>query len=219
MGIFIAFLGTLGFISFLTLLIVNAIIKQQKRIALIGLGASIILLMIAYAIMMTNNISTQTKQQEKKQVVVATQKPTQHPLPAQDSIQTPTPIPTITPTPSPTNKNPSNYLMNLEVKTEAVKSGSGNNIGEYAYILASKGKTKEVSTNDYVTFVGTVVKKRQILNNKWFVIKFEDGTGIIFTGCLTELAVYGELAVDGSLLKSKEYIFTDKNPVLSKILK
>lgn len=84
-----------------------------------------------------------------------------------------------------------NYLKTLEVHVEDVINGSGDTkIGEYAYVNAKKAKFEELEDKYFVEFSKDVVEGS---GYNWVVIKFEDGTGIFYTGSSIELISYCEI--------------------------
>ena len=94
-----------------------------------------------------------------------------------------------------------NILLDCKVKTADVMNGFGTDvIGQRAYIDILKSDLLTVSEEDYKEFVETVVKDS---GYNYVSITCEDGTGIVFPGSLSLIAIYGELDKDGSILESK----------------
>lgn len=89
-----------------------------------------------------------------------------------------------------------NFLLDYDVKTADVKSGSGDVIGQRAYISIIKSKLQEVTADNFADFAETVVKDS---GYNWFTIKCDDGTGIVFDGSDVTLPVYGALDDDGRI--------------------
>lgn len=87
-----------------------------------------------------------------------------------------------------------NFLLDYDVKTADVKSGSGDVIGQRAYVSIIKSKLQEVTADNFAEFAETVVKES---GYSWFTIKCDDGTGIVFDGSDVTLPVYGTLDDDG----------------------
>lgn len=92
-----------------------------------------------------------------------------------------------------------NFLLDLDVKTGDVKSGTGDTIGEYAYVSTLKSKLKEITVENFAEFAETVV---QDSGYNWFTIKCDDGTGICFPGSMYFVGDYGKIDADGSILES-----------------
>ena len=92
-----------------------------------------------------------------------------------------------TPSAEETNVSTSKYV----VKTDDVMNGLKTEvIGEYAYTEVKKSElTNEVLFDIYK-------KEIENKNYNWFTIKFEDGTGIVFGGCLS-YGEYGNIGQDG----------------------
>lgn len=89
-----------------------------------------------------------------------------------------------------------NFLLDLDVKTGDVKSGSGDVIGEYAYVSTLKSKLKEITAENFAEFAETVVQNS---GYNWFTIKCDDGTGIMFSGADILIPIYGTLGDDLSI--------------------
>lgn len=97
-------------------------------------------------------------------------------------------------------------LLDYEVKTGEVLSGSGTNIGTYGYIDISKPRLERTSQEDYKKFCDFVSKQ----NYNYFAIKTGDrDTGICFPGCDPTQAVYGVLDDDCSEYAVDGYIVQD----------
>ena len=62
---------------------------------------------------------------------------------------------------------------------KGVESGTGEKIGEYAFIEISKGQLEAVTAEQYKDFAETVVKDS---GYNWVAIICDDGTGICFPG-------------------------------------
>lgn len=101
-----------------------------------------------------------------------------------------------------------NFLLDCDVKTADVKSGSGDVIGQRAYISILKSKLEEVTEASYKEFVETVVKDS---GYNWFTIKCDDGTGIVFPGSMYYVGDYGKLDDEGAILESYGTITLDEN--------
>lgn len=86
-----------------------------------------------------------------------------------------------------------NFLLDCDVKTEDVKSGSGDVIGQRAYISVLKSQLSDLTAENFAEFSETVVKDS---GYNYFTIKCDDGTGIVFTGCNVVLIDYGFLDDD-----------------------
>lgn len=92
-----------------------------------------------------------------------------------------------------------NVLMDYDLIVKDVKSGSGNVIGEYAYIRIMKKQLEEITEENYKEFAESVVKDS---GYNWVSILCDDGTGICFPGSMYYVADYGKQDADGSILES-----------------
>lgn len=99
-----------------------------------------------------------------------------------------------------------NFLLDYDVKTADVKSGSGDVIGQYAYISIIKSKLKEVTEDNFIEFVETVVKNDEYKDFNYILIKCDDGTGILFSEKNALINQYGELNDDDMIEKTIGYI-------------
>ena len=93
-----------------------------------------------------------------------------------------------------------NFLLDLDVKTEDVKSGNGDVIGERAYVSTLKSKLAEITAENLMEFADTVVYESGYY---WFTIKCDDGTGIMFAGCDTLFPSYGVLDDVGRVVEMR----------------
>lgn len=96
-----------------------------------------------------------------------------------------------------------NFLLDYDVKTADVKSGSGDVIGQRAYVSIIKSKLQEATADNFAEFAETVVKDS---GYNWFTIKCDDGTGIVFDGSDVTLPVYGTLDDDGRVADTVGFI-------------
>ena len=96
--------------------------------------------------------------------------------------------------------------MDLTVKD--VKTGSGDKIGEYAYIRITKAQLQAITEENYKEFVETVVKDS---GYNWVAILCDDGTGICFPGSMYYVGTYGKQDTDGSILEDYGAITLDEN--------
>ena len=92
-----------------------------------------------------------------------------------------------------------NVLMDYDLIVKDVKSGSGDVIGEYAYIRIMKKQLEEITEENYKEFAESVVKDS---GYNWVAILCDDGTGICFPGSMYYVADYGKQDADGSILES-----------------
>lgn len=83
-----------------------------------------------------------------------------------------------------------NFLLDCDVKTSDVKSGSGDVIGQRAFVSVLKSQLAELTAENFAEFAETVVKDS---GYNYFTIKCDDGTGIVFTSCNVVLIDYGKL--------------------------
>lgn len=91
-----------------------------------------------------------------------------------------------------------NPLTACPLNVGDVESGSGEKIGEYAYIEIAKVQLEAVTMEDYKTFAETVVKDS---GYNWVAIICDDGTGICFPGSMYYVAQYGKQDTDGGILE------------------
>lgn len=89
-----------------------------------------------------------------------------------------------------------------------VESGTGEKIGEYAYIEISKGQLEAVTAEQYKDFAETVVKDS---GYNWVAIVCDDGTGICFPGSMYYVAQYGKQDTDGGILEVAGTITLDES--------
>ena len=101
-----------------------------------------------------------------------------------------------------------NFLLDCKVKTEDVKSGSGDVIGQRAYVSVLKSELVDLTAENFAEFAETVVKDS---GYNWFTIKCDDGTGIVFPGSMYFVGDYGKLDDDGAILESYGTITLDEN--------
>lgn len=92
-----------------------------------------------------------------------------------------------------------NVLTDYDLIVKDVKSGSGDVIGEYAYIRIMKKQLEEIAEENYKEFAESVVKDS---GYNWVAILCDDGTGICFPGSMYYVADYGKQDADGSILES-----------------
>ena len=91
-----------------------------------------------------------------------------------------------------------NVLMDYDLIVKDVKSGSGEKIGEYAYIRIMKSQLEGITEENYAEFAETVVKDS---GYNWVAIMCDDGTGICFPGSMYYVAQYGKQDSDGGILE------------------
>lgn len=101
-----------------------------------------------------------------------------------------------------------NVLMDYELTVKDVKSGSGDKIGEYAYIRIMKTQLQAITEENYKEFAETVVKDS---GYNWVAIICDDGTGICFPGSMYYVGTYGKQDSDGSILEDHGYITLNEN--------
>jgi hypothetical protein len=89
-----------------------------------------------------------------------------------------------------------NPLLDLEIGTDYVKSGSGNIIGTRAYIRIDKEDILSISDGEYYEFAKNIVEDS---NYNWFTIFLNDGTAINFESCYIYYASYGKCNYDGTI--------------------
>jgi len=96
-----------------------------------------------------------------------------------------------------------NFLLDCDVKTEDVKSGSGDVIGQRAYISVLKSQLSDLTAENFAEFAESVVKDS---GYNYFTIKCDDGTGIVFDGSDVTVPVYGTLDGDGRVADTAGFI-------------
>ena len=101
-----------------------------------------------------------------------------------------------------------NVLMDYDLTVKDVKTGSGDKIGEYAYIRITKAQLQAITEENYKEFVETVVKDS---GYNWVAILCDDGTGICFPGSMYYAGTYGKQDTDGSILEDYGAITLDEN--------
>ena len=101
-----------------------------------------------------------------------------------------------------------NPLTACPLTVADVKSGSGEKIGEYAYIEITKGQLEAVTAEEYQEFAETVVKDS---GYNWVAIVCDDDTGICFPGSMYYVAQYGKQDTDGGILEVAGTITLDEN--------
>ena len=89
-----------------------------------------------------------------------------------------------------------NVLMDYDLIVKDVKSGSGEKIGEYAYIRIMKRQLEAITEENYKEFAESVV---QDSGYNWISIVCDDGTGLCFPGSMYYVADYGKQDSDGSI--------------------
>lgn len=91
----------------------------------------------------------------------------------------------------------SNALINLEIKTADILNGSGNtSIGTRAYVNTSKSSLRSATEEQFAEFAR---EKVEGADYNWFSIICEDGTGIVFSGCIIEICEYGKINDNGTI--------------------
>lgn len=100
-----------------------------------------------------------------------------------------------------------NVLMDYDLTVKDVKSGTGDKIGEYAYIRVMKSQLEEITEENYKEFAETVV---QDSGYNWIAIICDDGTGICFPGSMYYVAQYGKQDSDGSILEEYGTIYLNE---------
>ena len=96
-----------------------------------------------------------------------------------------------------------NFLLDCDVKTADVKSGSGDVIGQRAFVSVLKSQLAELTAENFAEFAETVVKDS---GYNYFTIKCDDGTGIVFDGSDVTIPVYGTLDDDGRVTDTAGFI-------------
>jgi hypothetical protein len=116
---------------------------------------------------------------------------------------TPEPSPELSPKPT-----SSNLWLQAEVHSAATNDGAR------AYILFDKTDLDNMSDEDYMEFCDTTVSEAKKGGYQYFTVCYQDGTGLVFPNCSTEIANYGELNDDG-LIAELQYSIKYKNGVIS----
>lgn len=93
-----------------------------------------------------------------------------------------------------------NVLMDYELTVKDVKNGTGDSvIGKRAYIRIMKTQLAEITPENFVEFVESRVRDS---GYNWVSIVCDDGTGICFPSSMVQVADYGKLDADGSIVES-----------------
>lgn len=98
----------------------------------------------------------------------------------------------------------SNVLLKARLKTDDVKSGTGDVIGKRAYIEIKGSQLNSLTMEEFKDFANSVVKNSGY--NYVTIIADDTSKGIFFPGSMTELAQYGIVNVDGTLKNVFGYI-------------
>lgn len=112
-----------------------------------------------------------------------------------------------------------NYLIDEGERERGISVWNGTRteiIGSRMEIKADKSKVKQMKASEFRTFVEFIDVYIKAYN--WVTIDFGDGTGIVFPGNVTQVADYGTIDKDGSIIKSKGQIIPSQEFNLSKIL-
>ena len=110
--------------------------------------------------------------------------------------------------PAPAAPADDNPLTVCDLIVKDVESGTGEKIGEYAYIEINKGQLESVTAEQYKDFAETVVKDS---GYNWVAIICDDGTGICFPGSMYYVAQYGKQDADGGILEVAGTITLDES--------
>ena len=110
--------------------------------------------------------------------------------------------------PAPAAPADDNPLTACTLIVKDVESGTGEKIGEYAFIEISKGQLEAVTAEQYKDFAETAVKAS---GYNWVAIICDDGTGICFPGSMYYVAQYGKQDMDGGILEVAGTITLDEN--------
>lgn len=103
-----------------------------------------------------------------------------------------------------------NALLDAELQTDDVLSGSGDNIGTYAYINISKEDLESVTEEQFLNFANNVVDGSSC---DYISIICDDGTGIEFPGSNTEYANYGNIDDTGVVTETLNTIIINDNAI------
>lgn len=96
-----------------------------------------------------------------------------------------------------------NFLLDCNVKTADVESGSGDVIGQRAFVSVLKSQLADLTPENFAEFAETVVKDS---GYNWYTIKCDDGTGIVFAGSDTAAAIYGVLDDEAAISETIGFI-------------
>ncbi|MBD5524535.1 MAG: hypothetical protein HDR04_08960 [Lachnospiraceae bacterium] len=89
-----------------------------------------------------------------------------------------------------------NSILGYPVHFTDVTNGFGTDtIGERAYVEISKNELKKMSEEEYSELCTYV----ESLDNNWFTVVCDDGTGLVFTGCSSIIVTYGQLDDSGRI--------------------
>lgn len=96
-----------------------------------------------------------------------------------------------------------NFLLDCKVKTADVKSGSGEVIGQRAFVSVLKSQLADLTPENFAEFAETVVKDS---GYNWYTIKCDDGTGIVFAASDIAAAIYGVLDDEAAISETIGFI-------------
>lgn len=96
-----------------------------------------------------------------------------------------------------------NFLLDCDVKTEEVHSGSGDVIGQRASISVLKSQLLTLTAENFKEYAETVVTSDEYKSYNYFTIKCDDGTGIHFSGGSAVIVLYGIIDSDNEDMLSE----------------
>lgn len=144
-----------------------------------------------------------------KPTATATAKPTPTP------IETLAPQPTIEPTAE--TEPAGNAVLNPNmIFTGTVRSGTGSAIGNYGYITVDKEAFLNIDISEYKNFLEKYISGKHY---NWFVIKFNDKTGIVFPNCFTGVSDYSRLDSTDSAIESINSVITSELSSIGQLIK
>lgn len=102
-----------------------------------------------------------------------------------------------------------NPLMALEISVGDVMNGfKTEKIGEWAEVEIDKEIAKSLTQEQFMDFCKSVIDGS---GYNWFVILFEDGTGIQFAGSIIGAPTYGKIDVEGCVEEVIGYIIMNED--------
>lgn len=96
-----------------------------------------------------------------------------------------------------------NFLLDCDVKTADVHSGSGDVIGQRAFISVLKSQLLTLTAENFKEYAETVVLSDKYKDFNYFTIKCDDGTGIHFSGGSAVIVLYGVIDNDNEDMLSE----------------
>lgn len=101
-----------------------------------------------------------------------------------------------------------NFLLDISPTVKDVLSGSGDVLGQYAFVRITNEQLENITPEMLKEFSDNIVKNS---GYNWVSIVTPSDNGICFTGSDTSSAFYGKLDKDGSILDAEGMWVCDEN--------